>query len=325
MPKKHDSHEPENHERWLVSYADFITLLFAFFVVMFASSQTDKARAKQVSEAVEKALDDGRSFSVPPAVAKVLGGTVDDKGQGNAMMKGPGGAKRAAKEAPPEEVIELMPSLDRLNKDLEREIREGKLEIRLEPRGLVISLRQSAFFPSGGDALDPSTLPAMQKTGRSHRRSSQFHPARGTHRFDPHPQRSIQEQLGIIVRALHRGTRNADGRLSFAARALLGGRPRRYLSHRFQRYAGGPRTQPPRGHRHHERAESASGRNRSEGQTPVTGNSSQSPLSLDAEERRSFDSVWLAAKKSKKTLKKRTASSKRVLHARQWRDSAKAE
>ena len=47
---------PENHERWLVSYADFITLLFAFFVVMFASSQTDKARAKQVSQAVEKAL-----------------------------------------------------------------------------------------------------------------------------------------------------------------------------------------------------------------------------------------------------------------------------
>jgi chemotaxis protein MotB len=163
MAKKHDSHEPENHERWLVSYADFITLLFAFFVVMFASSQTDKARAKQVSEAVQKALDDGHSFSVPTAVAKVLGGTVDDRGQGNAMMKGPGGVQRGTREAPAEEVIELMPSLTRLNKDLEKEIREGKLEIHLEPRGLVISLRQSAFFPSGGDALDPSTLPAMEK------------------------------------------------------------------------------------------------------------------------------------------------------------------
>ncbi len=149
MAKKHDSHEPENHERWLVSYADFITLLFAFFVVMFASSQTDKARAKQVSEAVEKALDHGSSISIPPVVAKVLGGTVDDKGQGNAMMKGPGGAQRGTREAPSEEVVELMPSLDRLNKELEKEVREGKLEIRLEPRGLVISLRQSAFFPSG--------------------------------------------------------------------------------------------------------------------------------------------------------------------------------
>ena len=162
MPKKH-APEPENHERWLVSYADFITLLFAFFVVMFASSQTDKARAKQVSEAVEKALDHGSSISVPTAVAKVLGGTVDDKGQGNAMMKGPGGAQHAVKDAPPDSVIELMPSLERLNKELANEIQQGKLEVRMEPRGLVISLRQSAFFSSGTDALDESNLPIMRK------------------------------------------------------------------------------------------------------------------------------------------------------------------
>jgi chemotaxis protein MotB len=162
MPRKH-APEPENHERWLVSYADFITLLFAFFVVMFASSQTDKARAKQVSQAVEKALDNGHSISVPAAVARVLGGTVDDKGQGNAMMKGPGGAQRAIKNAPEDNVIELMPSLERMNKDLEEEIKAGKLEVRLEPRGLVISLRQSAFFPSGTDAMDQSNLPALKK------------------------------------------------------------------------------------------------------------------------------------------------------------------
>jgi len=131
--------------------------------VMFASSQTDKARAKQVSEAVQKALDNGRTISVPVAVAKVLGGTVDDKGQGNAMMRGPGGAQHALKNAPPESVIELMPSLEHLNKELQQEIQEGKLEVRLEPRGLVISLRASAFFPSGTDAMDSSNLPTMKK------------------------------------------------------------------------------------------------------------------------------------------------------------------
>ena len=56
----------ENHERWLVSYADFITLLFAFFVVMFASAQADKSRAKQVSEAVRRAFEKS-------TVAAVLG------------------------------------------------------------------------------------------------------------------------------------------------------------------------------------------------------------------------------------------------------------
>jgi chemotaxis protein MotB len=48
--------EPENHERWLVSYADFITLLFAFFVVMFASSQADKGRQEIISDSVKRAL-----------------------------------------------------------------------------------------------------------------------------------------------------------------------------------------------------------------------------------------------------------------------------
>jgi chemotaxis protein MotB len=163
MPRKQQPEPPENHERWLVSYADFITLLFAFFVVMFASSQTDKARAKQVSEAVSKALEEGHSISVPPAVAKILGGTVDDKGQGNAMMKGPGGAQHVAKESPPENIVELLPSLQRLTKELDAEIKAGKLELRLEPRGLVISLRESAFFPSGGDQLDASTFTTIGK------------------------------------------------------------------------------------------------------------------------------------------------------------------
>jgi chemotaxis protein MotB len=49
----------ENHDRWLVSYADFITLMFAFFVVMFASSQADKTKVRQVSAAVSRALDSG--------------------------------------------------------------------------------------------------------------------------------------------------------------------------------------------------------------------------------------------------------------------------
>ena len=56
MSRKAKAPAHENHERWLVSYSDFITLMFAFFVVMFASSQADKSRAKQVSESVTKAL-----------------------------------------------------------------------------------------------------------------------------------------------------------------------------------------------------------------------------------------------------------------------------
>jgi chemotaxis protein MotB len=167
MARRKHAEAHENHERWLVSYADFITLLFAFFVVMFASSQTDKSRAKQISEAVEKALENGKSVGIPPSVAKILGGTIDDKGQGNAQMKGPGGAQKAAKEAPPEDVLELTPSLKSLSIQLEQEIKTGKIEVSLEPRGLVVSLKQTAFFPSGGDYIDPATYSIVAKLGEA--------------------------------------------------------------------------------------------------------------------------------------------------------------
>ncbi len=161
MKKKPPEHE--NHERWLVSYADFITLLFAFFVVMFASSQTDKSKAKAMSEAVTAALENGKTVGVPPIVAKILGGTVDDKGQGNAQMKGPGGAQRAAKEAPPDEILELLPSLQRLTSQLEMELKDGKLEIHMEPRGMVVSLREATFFPSGDDELAAKSMGVIAK------------------------------------------------------------------------------------------------------------------------------------------------------------------
>ena len=60
--KRHEEHE--NHERWLVSYADFITLLFAFFVVMFASSNADKGKAEAVRLAIEGESDEQHPASL---------------------------------------------------------------------------------------------------------------------------------------------------------------------------------------------------------------------------------------------------------------------
>jgi chemotaxis protein MotB len=158
--KKHEGHA--NHERWLVSYADFITLLFAFFVVMFASSQTDKAKAKAISESVTEALDKG---GVKATVHEILGGTVDEKGKGNAQMKGPGGSepKNTPNPPPPPDVKELLPKMQYLNDALKNEILQGKLEIKQEARGLVISMKDAAFFPSGDDSVDPEKYTAIEK------------------------------------------------------------------------------------------------------------------------------------------------------------------
>ena len=157
MARKKKHAEAENHERWLISYADFITLLFAFFVVMFASSQTDKGRAQQVSESVKKALEGDQ---VSQMVAAVLGGAADQKGPGNAQMKGPGGAEEVRKQL---ETAELMPSFQILQRELKMEIDAGRIEVSMQSRGLVISFTQAALFPSGGDEVAQDAYPGLEK------------------------------------------------------------------------------------------------------------------------------------------------------------------
>jgi chemotaxis protein MotB len=122
-----------------VSYADFITLLFAFFVVMFAASQADRNKAKQASAAVQAAFDG------PPRESK------------STTSSGP--ISGAAERRP----ASLEPALKLLAKELESEIAAGKMQVRMEARGLVVSLSQSAFFPSGEDAVEPSTYGSLEK------------------------------------------------------------------------------------------------------------------------------------------------------------------
>ncbi|MGD0001061.1 MAG: OmpA family protein, partial [Bryobacteraceae bacterium] len=59
--------------------------------------------------------------------------------------------------------VELLPSMVRLNKSLEKEIKEGRLEIRLERRGLIISLLESSFFPSGDNTILPNAKSTLEK------------------------------------------------------------------------------------------------------------------------------------------------------------------
>ncbi len=143
------SHQGPSHERWLISYADFVTLLFAVFVVLFASAQSDKGAARRVSDAVVAALRSG--------VLSYLRQTNNARGLiGSPTSEQTTTAAQAA-------MAELLPSLKVLNEQLKDEIDKGKIDLRLEPRGLVISLRQAAFFPSGLATVNPDTYPILDK------------------------------------------------------------------------------------------------------------------------------------------------------------------
>lgn len=117
---------PDNHDRWLVSYADFMTLLFAFFVVMFASSQTDVAKMRAISRSVSHAF----------------------RGHAGAPADGTGGLTKA---------------FNALSVSLSKEIASNTISLSMEPRGLVISLRESGFFASGSEALLPAAISSMHK------------------------------------------------------------------------------------------------------------------------------------------------------------------
>ncbi len=158
MRKKHAEHE--NHERWLVSYADFITLLFAFFVVMFASTQSDKNKARAVSDSVREALEHGQ-FSA--AISTVLG-------RGKHQNSRPASHPEPVKESenlpanhPPRHPPDLAKSLETLQGGLSAELKAGKVSLKLEGRGLVISMREAAFFASGDDTVSAGGIPIIGK------------------------------------------------------------------------------------------------------------------------------------------------------------------
>jgi chemotaxis protein MotB len=148
---------PPNHERWLVSYADFITLLFAFFVVMFATAQTDNAKTRAVSDSVKKALDAG---SFKSAFSMLMGGSGDVRGQGVAARPGSGGEKLKVGDSTGLTLADLLPILSQA---LQQEIQSGRLSLRMTSRGLTISFTQAALFPSGEDEIAADSYPTVQK------------------------------------------------------------------------------------------------------------------------------------------------------------------
>lgn len=151
----------ENHERWLISYADFITLLFAFFVVLFANSQVDQEKVQRVSESVKEALEPGskragsasRRQSMSPVLAPV------DKKAGEISEPIPFQLEP--------DLNQLKASYQTLTSDFRTEIAEGKVQVELTRRGLVVSMREAAFFRPGHDAVQPDSYAMIEKLART--------------------------------------------------------------------------------------------------------------------------------------------------------------
>ncbi len=154
MGRKSHEEEHENHERWLVSYADFITLLFAFFTVLYATSQQDSEKLKEFEKSI-------KHYMTTMGFARF-----------NEMSASPGAA------LPTDEMMDLaLPAgagpgevQDYLERVLARELtvdqRQKFLAVRHDSVGARMSLAASAVFEKGSAQIQESAIQVLNKIGR---------------------------------------------------------------------------------------------------------------------------------------------------------------
>jgi chemotaxis protein MotB len=136
--------KPENHERWIVSYADMVTLLFALFVVLYAIGETNPEKLEQVRTSLDKAFDIGVLTSTDGA---------------SPIFEGGGGLAPSITEIREQDLAAISESLKSF-------MGEGTLVRRVQVRSdgvsITVSLAEDVLFTSGSAELRPGSQEVLQ-------------------------------------------------------------------------------------------------------------------------------------------------------------------
>jgi chemotaxis protein MotB len=160
MRRRKGSEDSGHPERWMVSYADFMTLLFALFVVLFASAYHDKMAIQRVSSAVKNGFQEMGTFS---GKGSVKGNISSDNANSESILSPNenGGPKiTTVSSTAGIDVTELR---RKLTVALGKEIAGQEIELRMTPEGFVISLHELGFFNSGEARLLPGAAGKIKK------------------------------------------------------------------------------------------------------------------------------------------------------------------
>ena len=145
-----------SQDRWMVSYADFITLLFALFVVLFAFAKADQKKQTQVSESIESAFKELGVFSGSNSASSKDHAAIAMNTVMGVDVLSPARVKE---------------DLERLHRELEQtlssKIASRAISMKMGRDGLVISLREAGFFSSGSATPRPETLPTLRQIAAS--------------------------------------------------------------------------------------------------------------------------------------------------------------
>ncbi len=187
--KKHEEHE--NHERWLISYADFITLLFAFFVVMYSVSSVNEGKYRVLSDALVAAFrSSARSLepiqvgglsrskqqagAVPVEVKLPVenktprqkkSGSDKGKGQGESESESESGSGSES-ESGRERAQMLGQVADKIEQAMADLIKQDLISVRRDKLWVEVEIQSNILYSLGGATLQPKALPVLRELGR---------------------------------------------------------------------------------------------------------------------------------------------------------------
>ena len=152
--KRHPQ-DPDNLDRWLVSYADFITLLFAFFVVMYAISSVNEGKYKTFGSSLTAAFGgfgapNSDTVTLPPQNDTLLKSLVERRN-----------AKLAEKLQKQQEYMQRVAK--NLNQVMTPLVTSGQVSISQSGRGVVLEINASALFNQGDAELQSASLKTLSE------------------------------------------------------------------------------------------------------------------------------------------------------------------
>jgi chemotaxis protein MotB len=153
-----------SHERWLVSYADFITLLFAFFVVLYAFAKQDQKKQSEVTVAIDSAFQSLGIFN-----------TLQMRQRDSTTKQETNESSLVSAIDPTGEEIRTLARVkgdfDQMRRQLQEtlsdQIARGTISVDMGRDGLVISLREAGFFNSGSATPRPETVETLRTIAKS--------------------------------------------------------------------------------------------------------------------------------------------------------------
>ncbi|MBS6501763.1 MAG: OmpA family protein [Clostridium sp.] len=136
--------KPENHERWLLTYSDLITLLMIFFVVLYSASSVNESKYKQLATSMGDVFTGGSSVL---GSAENSGSSSDEPGELKPLV-----------QTEEEKLRGIESQVNDIVKDLEL---EGSVTTSIEERGLIISFTDSVFFDSAKADIKEELKPKL--------------------------------------------------------------------------------------------------------------------------------------------------------------------